>query len=310
MLHGQMMQMPLLIASLIQHADRHHGDVEVVSRRVEGDLHRYTYRDVHRRARQVANVLDTLGVKRSDRIATLAWNGHRHLELYYGVSGIGGGPAHDQPPPAPGTDRLDRQSRRRPVPVLRPDLPADHRGDRAALPHHPRLRGDDRPRAHARVQARAAVLRGPRRPALGPLRLAGVRRKPRLVACATRRARPATRRASSTATARPCCTRSRRRCPTRSTCRRATRSCRSCRCSTSMPGACRTPADGRRQARLPGPKLDGQVALRAVRRREGDLLGRRADRLAGAAGAHGGRTACASRRCAAPSSAARPARRR
>ena len=89
MLHGQMMQMPLLIASLIQHADRHHGDVEVVSRRVEGDLHRYTYRDVHRRARQVANVLDTLGVKRSDRIATLAWNGHRHLELYYGVSGSG-----------------------------------------------------------------------------------------------------------------------------------------------------------------------------------------------------------------------------
>jgi acyl-CoA synthetase (AMP-forming)/AMP-acid ligase II len=89
MLHGLMMQTPLLIATLIQHADRHHGDTEVVSRRVEGDIHRYTYRDLHRRARQMANALDTLGVKRSDRVATLAWNGHRHLELYYAVSGSG-----------------------------------------------------------------------------------------------------------------------------------------------------------------------------------------------------------------------------
>ena len=89
MLHGLMMQMPLLIAALIEHADKHHGDVEVVSRRCEGDIHRYTYKDVHRRARQMANALDTLGVKRSDRVATLAWNGHRHLELYYAVSGSG-----------------------------------------------------------------------------------------------------------------------------------------------------------------------------------------------------------------------------
>ena len=89
MLHGLMMQMPLLIAALIEHADKHHGDGEVVSRRCEGDIHRYTYKDVHRRARQMANALDTLGVKRSDRVATLAWNGHRHLELYYAVSGSG-----------------------------------------------------------------------------------------------------------------------------------------------------------------------------------------------------------------------------
>ncbi|HVJ59202.1 MAG TPA: 3-(methylthio)propionyl-CoA ligase [Burkholderiaceae bacterium] len=88
-MHGLMMQMPLLIAALIEHADKHHGDVEVVSRRCEGDIHRYTYKDVHRRARQMANALDTLGVKRSDRVATLAWNGHRHLELYYAVSGSG-----------------------------------------------------------------------------------------------------------------------------------------------------------------------------------------------------------------------------
>ena len=71
------------------HADRHHGDTEIVSRRVEGDIHRYTFRDCHRRARQMANALTSLGVKPSDRIGTLAWNGYRHLELYYGVSGMG-----------------------------------------------------------------------------------------------------------------------------------------------------------------------------------------------------------------------------
>jgi 3-(methylthio)propionyl---CoA ligase len=86
---GQMMGMPLLISSLIVHADRHNGDVEIVSRRTEGDLHRYTWRDCHRRARQIANGLKSLGVKPGDRVATLAWNGYRHLELYYGVSGIG-----------------------------------------------------------------------------------------------------------------------------------------------------------------------------------------------------------------------------
>jgi len=88
-MHGLMMDVPLLISSLIEHADRHHGEVEVVSRRVEGDLHRYTYRDLHRRARQMANALAALDVKGSDRVATLAWNGYRHHELYFAVSGSG-----------------------------------------------------------------------------------------------------------------------------------------------------------------------------------------------------------------------------
>ena len=88
-MNGLMMQKQLLISSLIVHADRHHGDTEIVSRRVEGDLHRYTFRDCHRRARQMASALTSLGVKPSDRIGTLAWNGYRHLELYYGVSGMG-----------------------------------------------------------------------------------------------------------------------------------------------------------------------------------------------------------------------------
>ena len=86
---GQMMQQPLLISSLLTHAERHHGDREIVSRRVEGDIHRCTYRDLGSRARRMANALQALGVRFGDRVATLAWNGHRHLELYYAVSGSG-----------------------------------------------------------------------------------------------------------------------------------------------------------------------------------------------------------------------------
>ena len=88
-LMGRMMSQPLLISSLIKHADRYYGETEVVSRRVEGDIHRYTYRDCHRRARQLANAMNKLGVRMGDRVATLAWNGYRHLEAYYAVSGSG-----------------------------------------------------------------------------------------------------------------------------------------------------------------------------------------------------------------------------
>ena len=84
-----MMQQPLLVSSLLTHAERHHGEREIVSRRVEGDLHRCTYRELAHRARRVANALAALGVAFGDRVATLAWNGHRHMELYYGASGAG-----------------------------------------------------------------------------------------------------------------------------------------------------------------------------------------------------------------------------
>ena len=86
---GLMQNQPLLISSLIDFAERHHGDGEIVSRRVEGDLHRYAWRDVAARSRRVANALDGLKLAFSDRVATLAWNGYRHLELYFGVSGSG-----------------------------------------------------------------------------------------------------------------------------------------------------------------------------------------------------------------------------
>src|SRR5678809_749181 len=88
-MQGLMMDQPLLVSSLIRHAERHHGAVEVVSKQVDGSMHRYTYREAHARARCLANALQKLGVKSNDRVATLAWNGHRHFEIYYAVAGSG-----------------------------------------------------------------------------------------------------------------------------------------------------------------------------------------------------------------------------
>jgi 3-(methylthio)propionyl---CoA ligase len=88
-MNGSMMQLPLLISSLIVHAERHHGEQEVVSRRVEGDIHRINFRTLAARSRRMANALAGLGIKSGERVATLAWNGHRHMELYYAVSGSG-----------------------------------------------------------------------------------------------------------------------------------------------------------------------------------------------------------------------------
>jgi 3-(methylthio)propionyl---CoA ligase len=86
---GLMQNQPLLISSLIEFAERHHRDGEIVSRRVEGDIHRYTWADVAKRSRQFANALDSLKLAHGERVATLAWNGYRHLEMYFGVSGSG-----------------------------------------------------------------------------------------------------------------------------------------------------------------------------------------------------------------------------
>ncbi|MGA1574741.1 MAG: 3-(methylthio)propionyl-CoA ligase [Burkholderiaceae bacterium] len=86
---GLMQQQPLLISSLITHAQRHHGQTEIVSRRVEGDIHRTTWAKVGQRAAQAAHALDDWQVPQGARVGTLAWNGYRHLELYFGVSGSG-----------------------------------------------------------------------------------------------------------------------------------------------------------------------------------------------------------------------------
>ena len=88
-MNGLMQQHPLLISNLLIHAERHHAEQQIVSRRVEGDLHRYTYKDLAARSRKVAKALAALGVKPGQTVGTLAWNGYRHMELYYGVSGSG-----------------------------------------------------------------------------------------------------------------------------------------------------------------------------------------------------------------------------
>ena len=86
---GLMQKQALSVASLIDFAETHHGDVEIVSRRIEGDIHRSTWAHIASRSRQVANALDQWHIGQGARVATLAWNGYRHLELYFGVSSSG-----------------------------------------------------------------------------------------------------------------------------------------------------------------------------------------------------------------------------
>ncbi len=86
---GLMQTQPLLVSSILTHAARHHGDGDIVSREASGALHRTTYAALERRARRLARALARLGVGPGDRVATLAWNGHRHVEAYYAVPGIG-----------------------------------------------------------------------------------------------------------------------------------------------------------------------------------------------------------------------------
>ncbi len=86
---GLMSERPLLVSAIISHAATYHGDAEIVSRTVEGPIHRYTYGEAERRSKQLARALLHLGVEPGDRVATLAWNTFRHVELYYAISGIG-----------------------------------------------------------------------------------------------------------------------------------------------------------------------------------------------------------------------------
>src|SRR3954471_11176502 len=88
-MRGLMSERQLLISTLIRHAARYHGDVEIVSRLVDRSIHRYTYQEAERRSRRLARALLRLGIGPGDRVGTLAWNNFRHFELYYGVSGIG-----------------------------------------------------------------------------------------------------------------------------------------------------------------------------------------------------------------------------
>jgi acyl-CoA synthetase (AMP-forming)/AMP-acid ligase II len=89
MLRGLMMDRPLLVSSVIDYAAEVFPDVEIVSQTLEGGLHRYGYAQARRRIARLSNALLRLGVKEGDRVATLAWNGYRHFELYFAISGIG-----------------------------------------------------------------------------------------------------------------------------------------------------------------------------------------------------------------------------
>ncbi|WP_119422244.1 long-chain fatty acid--CoA ligase [Desertibaculum subflavum] len=86
---GLMMDEPLLLSGLIEHAALAHAETEIVARTVEGDIHRYTYADAQARAKRLAQALRRLGMREGDRVGSLAWNTHRHFEMFYGVTGIG-----------------------------------------------------------------------------------------------------------------------------------------------------------------------------------------------------------------------------
>ncbi len=88
-MRGLMQDRPLLISQLLSFAGTYHAEREIVSRTVEGPIHRHTYADMERRSKQLANALKRLGTSAGDCIGTLAWNGYRHLEIWYAVSGSG-----------------------------------------------------------------------------------------------------------------------------------------------------------------------------------------------------------------------------
>ena len=88
-MQGLMSERPLLISGILKHAAIYHRETEIVSRTVEGAMHRYTYDEAERRSKRLARALQRLGIGLGDRVGTLAWNTFRHFELYYAISGIG-----------------------------------------------------------------------------------------------------------------------------------------------------------------------------------------------------------------------------
>ncbi|HKK08082.1 MAG TPA: long-chain fatty acid--CoA ligase, partial [Gemmatimonadota bacterium] len=88
-MRGLMMDRPLLISSLLEHAAHVFGGTEIVTRTVEGPIHRHAWGGVRRRSMRLARALEDSGIREGDAVASIAWNTHRHLELYYGVSGMG-----------------------------------------------------------------------------------------------------------------------------------------------------------------------------------------------------------------------------
>jgi fatty-acyl-CoA synthase len=258
-LMGQMMQMPLTISSLIVHAARHFGEVEIVSKRAEGDMHRTTWAATELRARKMAQALARLGCTAGDRVGTLAWNGYRHLEIYYGASGSQlvchtinprlfpeqiAWIANDAADKVLFFDLTFLPLIEKLAPAMKSVRHFVLMSDRAHMPAQaaiPNLLCHDE-----LVEAETATTPGPR-----------WTRTPHR-ASATPRAPPATPRARSTATARPCCTPM----PRRSRCDGLLGARRDPAGGADVPRQCLGPAvlgrAGRRQAGLPGPHLDGK----------------------------------------------------
>ena len=88
-MRGLMMDLPLLVSGFIEYAAENHGETEVVARELEGDIFRYTYAQAHARMKRLAMALARLGVQPGMPVGTLAWNTHRHFEMFYGVPGSG-----------------------------------------------------------------------------------------------------------------------------------------------------------------------------------------------------------------------------
>jgi len=240
-MQGMMMHRPLAIIDILKFAAESYPTGEIVSRRVEGDVHRYTYPEAYARAGQLAHALAALGVAEGDRVATLAWNGYRHFELYYAVSGMGA-VCHTINPRLPAEqlayimhhaeDRLlfvDATF----VPLVEAmaaELPAGLRvvvmTDRAHMPesaldllcYEELLEGRPETYDWPELDENTA----------GP-------------GSATPPGPPATPRARSTRTVRRCCTPSRWRWRSARRCGRGGACCRWCRSFTSTPGGCPMP---------------------------------------------------------------------
>ena len=86
---GNMMQEQLLISGVLEHAEKYNANTEIVSNTIEGGIHKYTIKDSALRSKKLANALLKLGIEEGDVIATMAVNSYRHLELYFGISGLG-----------------------------------------------------------------------------------------------------------------------------------------------------------------------------------------------------------------------------
>ena len=91
---GLMQDHPLLISSIFEHAVRNYGKQEIVSNTVEGGIHRYNYSNWGKRTKKLANALKSLNLQQGDKVGTLAWNGYRHLEIYYATSCSGAYMSH------------------------------------------------------------------------------------------------------------------------------------------------------------------------------------------------------------------------